>query len=110
MRQWTTNRSVHHGLIAVLVAHLTGVGPTGRSETPFLTAAAQRQGEDGREPHHGRRWAVRAWNLVSDRGEEQSRVELVRGDLGAWRGKIGEGNECGEEWGCSWALFIGLGW
>jgi hypothetical protein len=74
MRQWTTNRSVHHGLIAELVAHLTGVGPTGRSGTPFLTAAAQRQGEDGREPHHGRRWAVRAWNLSATEGKNKAEL------------------------------------
>jgi hypothetical protein len=110
MTQWTTNRSVNHGLLVVLVAHLTGVGPTSRSGMPFLAATAQRWGEDEGEPHHGRRWVVGAWNLVSDGGEEQSRVELIRGNLQAWRGETGVGNECSDEWECSWALFIRSGW
>jgi hypothetical protein len=50
------------------------------------------------------------WIWASDEGEEQSRVELIRDDLWAWRGKTGEGNECGEEWGCSCALSIGPRW
>jgi hypothetical protein len=97
MRPWTTNWSVHYGLMAALAVHLTGVGLSGCSEMPFLAAAAQRQGEDGGEPHHGRRWVVGAWNLVGDGGEEQSGVELIRGNLQAWRGETGEGNEFGEE-------------
>jgi hypothetical protein len=62
---------------------------------------------DHRDPHRGWRRAGECRSWSDDEGGEQSGVELVEGDLLARRGKTGEGNERGEEWGCSWAAFIG---
>jgi hypothetical protein len=50
---------------------------------------------------------VERWSWAGDEGEEQSRVELIGGDLQAWTGETEEGNGCGEEWGCSWVAFMG---
>jgi hypothetical protein len=60
-----------------------------------------------RDPHRGWRRAVECQSWAGNGGEEQSGVELIGGNLLAHRSKIGEGNEHGEEWGSSWAAFIG---
>jgi hypothetical protein len=68
-------------------------------------------GEKGRGAHEdpNRGWcgAAECWSSAGDEGEEQSRVELIGGDLLVQRGKTREGNERGEECGCCWASFVG---